>query len=1103
MKLKKRLAAGFLAGALCLNLLPGMAVASGETVLPEEAAADGAAQLSIRTVGELEDFADRCTLDSWSRGRTILLEADLDLTGADFAPIPSFRGTFDGRGHAITGLSLTGKGSRQGLFRTIGEGGRVENLTVEGEVLPGGSRSALGLLAGESAGTITNCAVKGTVEGRTDVGGLVGRNTGTLEQCRAEVSVTGQQNTGGICGSSTGVILGCTAHGQVNTGVPNAHITDPLLNTGGVVGESTGLLDGCVNCARVGYPHSGYNVGGVAGSHQGRLTDCSNGGEVCGRKGVGGVVGRFTPDLNVVYSNDPIAELNSALSDLSASFSTLADQVSGSVDRGVDRVEGLNDELEGLRDAASDSIDKQADFAREAVDQIHGRLQNINGKTGQIHEAAESFFDDANEELDVLIEALDALRMGADDLAYAADKGLRETAQKIKDAVDELKADAQLLKTEKQELARELGALTVFLGKAGAVMARNITNEEKLSVLLVTAVNCGILDDTGRLIIDPAGHVVRIVRTQAEMMTLGSRLAAQLRLVLDSDMKEVGEARDQMSAAAARIDRQLAALNDTTKKFSDAVTDSLQAVNGDVDTIEDTLKQWADLADAEGGSASDRINGHLDAIEVQVDGMTQGVRDTNHDIHQTTETIIRQMDRVRQAAYDMAEKPVYSLEDQSEQDQLTSGYLRLSRSDAAIDGDANVGGIAGIVSFAASEDPEEELDWDWDADHPILADITAQVRAAVESCTNGGSVNAKNESAGGIVGRLDVGAVTGCVNTGNVSAEGGSFCGGIAGRCDRGSVSGSAARCVLTACDNVGGITGQGGDLTDCRAMVTVDADGEQLGSVSGWTEGELAGNYALREGLGAMDSTDLDGRAQCLDYEAFSALPGLPPEFLIFELTFVADGRKVATVPFSYNGSIDESLVPEVPPKAEHYASWEVFPTANLRRSRVVEAVYQPWDTTVSSGSNRPELLAEGAFSPEADIKVEPWTAPEALKPWDRKLCDGWSYTLTDPEREVQSVVRLRVLAESGGEHAAVAIRTDSGLELVKDAVRNGSYLTFEAPSQGQVVILSGSILPLLLMCGGGAAGILLIAGLIIRSRRRKRKNQTPQAETEESPVG
>ena len=1097
MKMQKRLAAGLLAGAICLNLLPGMAVASGETAVPVEDVTDGAAQLSIRTVEELVDFADRCTLDSWSGGRTIILTADLDLTGVDFAPIPSFRGTFDGQGHTITGLSLTGKGSRQGLFRVIGAGGRVENLTVEGEVLPGGSKCALGLLAGESAGTLANCAVKGTVEGRTDVGGLVGRNTGILEQCRAEVSVTGQQNAGGICGSSAGVILGCTAQGRVNTGMPSDHITDPLLNIGGVVGESTGLVDGVTNCAKVGYPHSGYNVGGVAGSHRGRLTGCSNTGEVYGRKGVGGIAGRFTPDLDMVCGNDPVAELNSALGALSGAFDTLADQVSNSVDQSVDRVEGLNQELEGLRDVTADSVDKQADFAREAVERIHDRLQNINRETDGIHGAAELFFEESNAELDRLIEDLDALRLGADALADAADDGLRDAVRAIRTAADELETCIQTIKRENLELAGDLEALAVFVVKAGAVLIQNTTPEGKLSALLVTAVESGLIDDAGRLIFDPADHLARISEARREMAEAGTKLADALRHVGDSIGQEIGDAREQLSDAAAGIDRELAALNDTAKIFADAAADGLQAVNGDADAVEDTLKHWADRSDAEGSSASDKINGHLDAIEERVDGMTQGVRDTNHRIHRTTETIIRQLDRVRQAACDMTEKPVYSLDDQSGEGELSSGYLRLSHSNAAIDGDANVGGIVGIVSFTASEDPEEEMDWNWEGDHPMLADVTAQVRAAVESCTNGGSINAKNESAGGIVGRLDVGAVMRCANTGNVSAEGGSCCGGIAGRCERGNVSGSTARCVLAACDNVGGITGKGGNLTDCRAMVTVDADGEQLGSISGWTEGELAGNYALREGLGAIDSTDLDGQAQCLDYEAFAALSDLPPEFLVFELTFVADGHIVAAVPFSYGGSIDPALVPEVPQKAEHYAVWETFPTSNLRRSRVVEAIYRPWDTAVSSGGSRPELLAEGAFSPKASIQVQPWEAPEELKPWDRKFCDGWSYKITDQSREVQPVVRLRVLANSGGDRAAVAICTDDGMNLVKDAVREGGYLTFEAPSQGRVVILSGSVLPMLLLACGGTV-VLLGAGVLV-CRRRRRKKKLPRPEEEE----
>ena len=97
--------------------------------------------VTISNVADLQRFGKNCALDTWSQGKTVTLTADLDLSGVDFTPIPTFGGTFLGQGHTISGLCLTSAGSTQGLFRYIQPGGLVRDLTVKGTVAPGGTRS--------------------------------------------------------------------------------------------------------------------------------------------------------------------------------------------------------------------------------------------------------------------------------------------------------------------------------------------------------------------------------------------------------------------------------------------------------------------------------------------------------------------------------------------------------------------------------------------------------------------------------------------------------------------------------------------------------------------------------------------------------------------------------------------------------------------------------------------------------------------------------------------------------------------------------------------------------------------------------------------------
>ena len=155
MRKSKRIISLLTALCLTLGLCPASA-AEGRTV-------------SVGTARELIALSESCTLDTWSQGLTVELTADIDLGNAAFRPIPIFCGVFEGNGHRISGLRVTGKGSDQGLFRYLKEGAVVRNLELEGEILPEGTKSGLGLLCGRNEGTVTGVTVSGTVSGEEDV----------------------------------------------------------------------------------------------------------------------------------------------------------------------------------------------------------------------------------------------------------------------------------------------------------------------------------------------------------------------------------------------------------------------------------------------------------------------------------------------------------------------------------------------------------------------------------------------------------------------------------------------------------------------------------------------------------------------------------------------------------------------------------------------------------------------------------------------------------------------------------------------------------------------------------------------------------------------
>lgn len=164
------------------------------------AAEDDAETVRISTADELTELAANCVSDTWSQGRTILLENDIDLTGLDFTPIPLLSGTFDGQGHNITGVSFDAAGSTQGLFRMVLASGEVRNLRVSGTIKASGTGESIGGIAGVNYGKITGCRFDGAVQAVSAVGGVVGRQSGRVVGCANHGEITGRKDVGGIVG---------------------------------------------------------------------------------------------------------------------------------------------------------------------------------------------------------------------------------------------------------------------------------------------------------------------------------------------------------------------------------------------------------------------------------------------------------------------------------------------------------------------------------------------------------------------------------------------------------------------------------------------------------------------------------------------------------------------------------------------------------------------------------------------------------------------------------------------------------------------------------------------------------------------------------------
>ena len=212
----------------------------------------------------------------------ITLDKNIDLTGKDWTPIGtdydnSYKGTFDGGGHTITGLTFTTNDEYAGLFGWLNRAGTVKNVVMEGVQITsnqiyGGS---IGGVVGYGWGTIENCSVSGSVSGTVYVGGVVGVQIGgSITGCSSSATVKGMVDVGGVAGqtNSSATLTACYATGNVIIEM------DPKKNIAGgsLVGMNAGSsLLACYatgNVTSTGSSTGYMHIGGFLGNNYTTVT---------------------------------------------------------------------------------------------------------------------------------------------------------------------------------------------------------------------------------------------------------------------------------------------------------------------------------------------------------------------------------------------------------------------------------------------------------------------------------------------------------------------------------------------------------------------------------------------------------------------------------------------------------------------------------------------------------------------------------------------------------------------------------------------------------------------------------------------------------------
>lgn len=909
------------------------------------------------------------------------------------------------QGAVVKNLNVIGAITPIGAQELLGgiagtNSGTIQNCVFRGAV---NGNASIGGITGhnEGSGLIIGCEVFGTVSGTHYTGGIAGYNSGSIINCTNSSMVN-------------------TDYVEVSLSIEDIEIDFENLNstenapahtdTGGICGYSSGVVEYCTNNGNVGYPHVGYNIGGIAGRQSGYMNGCVNHAAINGRKDVGGIAGQMAPDVSLIFSvteiqklEDEIKKLNRLIDDaiLDASYASgsVSDELaitSSYLDVAQNSIEAMNRQITNFTNENIDSVNALGDVMREYLGMLPDIMQHLEDVAIYTEQA---FF-----EMWELVAQLDGM-MGLSDDAIAE---LEECVSHLQTASGYFSVGVTTLRTALEYLERSVSFPDVST-EIEQLQADSAALDAAIIIFMEAATAAANeYESTGTII--PATRA-ELVSSFAGVLTCAADVASGINDIIQKiDWEEIDGNSEDLQNAMLNLTRAMSCFADAFNEVNTALshfsafieaierTDNadstmvaqlktvlavLQSAANSLSNATNKLKIWA-----AGFSNESRINfsslGHeytesSERLNAALTGFSSSLSSLNNQIDASSQALLADMQAVNtqtMVVMNILLNAMNEMENVSSTDQFDyyedisdavlfdsiDGKVLDCVNNGMVDGDVNVGGVAGSMAIEYDFDPEDDVSTSGNRSY----DFKYQTQAVLIDCINNGNITSKKDCVGGMVGLMDLGTVYACENYGYISSTSGDYVGGIAGE-SLSAVRNSYAKCFLSGRRYIGGIAGYGENISCCYTLVKVLEAAQNAGAIAGEAIGTLSENYFVSDELAGVDRISLSEKAEPMDYADLLAVENLPVEFQQFKLVFVADGTIVERISFKYNASLDNSEMPGVPYKEGNYGEWSITDLSNLKFDEVVEAIYTRYNTTLASNELRENgqsvILVDGQF--------------------------------------------------------------------------------------------------------------------------------------------
>lgn len=1065
-------------------------------------------RVDIYTVEDLQKFSGQCHVDTWSADKEVHLMADLNLDGVELEPISVFNGFFYGESHTISGFTYEGAGYVTGLFRYIGHAGEIRDLRLEAEISSNDEKECVGGLVGVNYGTIRNCTFAGKVDGKNITGGIVGINesTGLISDSMVMGRITGYYATGGVAGKNHGMIMSTINQAGINDDTEWVEQDDEMglawlrsvddtnsnvqihsgVDTGGIAGCSDGYIGLCTNAGRVGYEHTGYNVGGIAGRQAGMVDQCTNNGTVNGRKDVGGIVGQM----------EPFIELNEA------------ESLRSEVNRLHDLIQKTIRDMQSGKNVVKADTDKLLDYSKQTLDTGKSMADQLSDFADSNMDAADKVSQRVNQVMNMVPNVLnqsDAMRNRLNDLNNNVKKAIQDLNVENRVGSDETQSIKDQLEADNNKLQDSLDALDKYVKDIQDILNSDDSDDKKQQDL--EAIIKG--DDFQNALTQVSTDLYAVLQDVNDLMAIyGPALDDALQDGFQDLENASKNGEDAISALNAVSDAARAIVNYINAQEEIRFTRLGEQFDQDRQALYDQLSAMNDCLQ----SISDDTSRYSDVV-------TQDLLAVNDQINVVFNLLMDQLDVTDDSDVTSIQDSFYQDVSDEQLEESGDGWIENSRNKGIVNGDINVGGIAGSMAID-EEDPEENAAGN--VDYTIGNRYVT--RCVIRSCVNEGYITAKKDGAGGVAGYMKIGAVVHSESYGSVESTEGDFVGGICGQ------SLSVIRSCYAISDvsggkNVGGIAGYAEELTDCCSLARVEAAVGQSGAIAGQVSSyekeedeqqKVKNNFFAGDALYGIDGISYDGIAQSISYEEMLEIEGIPQAFRHLKITYRTEDQVLGYEEVAYGDSLDHLTYPEIPEKEGYYGVWEDVSGQRMTGNRVLEAEYVEKVSVVQSDAHaeqtvaaeesdenrsprkKPYALVESSFTGDAVLHVSTdeetgfdLQAPEGVEGNHRI----YFITLENADVQPDQETALRLYNPYGDDVELWHYEEESGWQQ-EELVSRGEYLqtTLTGDSGIYCIMEKKPNVLLYAVLGGCSAGVLLLLLLrkAIKKHRQKRQEKS-----------